>query len=499
MGRGIRGLYTIGLLIIPFVILFTLTTCDPMDIRLLVEQLTDTVPPTVDAGTYEAYFPNGGALAGTASDSSGRAVTTTWSEVTELGVTFGDADTLDTTITYDGWTNGEVVVTATLNLNVSDVTNEADAEVTITIYNTDYVFVTPTGTGDGAAPDTPREGDINTAISFANTNGKSAVAVAEGTYSGNSSAMAFITMVEGVSLYGAYSAADWVRDLSENTTTLEDTSTTGGRVVEFPSGTTGNTIIDGFTMQAGTGAGAEIFYCIEVKSGSSSIIQNNALLGGSTDTGKCYGIAVVSSSPVIRNNTISAGYYDTTGSSYGIHCDGTIGSPSPIIRNNTIDGGSKNMANTYGIYILTQGHPTIENNIIFTSGKTGYGIWENFISPNTDPASVKNNDIFDVAIRYNDNGAAGISLNFISNGNFVDILPNPTNILTTPTGTGNTDINPNLDLGDNMHLTGATTAAVKTGGLDGAANDWGFSTDKDGKARTGDGTMGWSMGAYELD
>jgi len=38
-----------------------------------------------------------------------------------------------------------------------------------------------------------------------------------------------------------------------------------------------------------------------------------------------------------------------------------------------------------------------------------------------------------------------------------------------------------------------------TAGIDGSADGWGFSTDKTGSTRTGDGTTGWSIGPYEYD
>lgn len=51
---------------------------------------------------------------------------------------------------------------------------------------------------------------------------------------------------------------------------------------------------------------------------------------------------------------------------------------------------------------------------------------------------------------------------------------------------------------------------ARQGGLDGAAEGWGFSVDMDGNTRTNltegpddspvnDGAAGWSMGAYEFD
>ena len=48
-------------------------------------------------------------------------------------------------------------------------------------------------------------------------------------------------------------------------------------------------------------------------------------------------------------------------------------------------------------------------------------------------------------------------------------------------------------------LTFGNSALVALGGLDGAAELWEFTDDKDGTTRTGDGAIGWSMGAYEQE
>ena len=48
-------------------------------------------------------------------------------------------------------------------------------------------------------------------------------------------------------------------------------------------------------------------------------------------------------------------------------------------------------------------------------------------------------------------------------------------------------------------LDAASSAAIKSGGLDGDTEDYPFLNDFAGAVRTGNGTTGWSMGAFEKD
>ncbi len=526
--------------------------CGPMDLRALVEQRVlgegeggVNNPPVIDAGTYPAYVPNGAALSGTVEDPDGEVLTLTWSEVTTYGVVFGDAEAGDSTISYTGWSGGEVVIEVTLKLTASDGTEEVSAEVTIQMYNTDFAYVTPTGGGDGSAPDNTLS-EINAAITYASVNAKTAVAIAAGTYSGDSASGALITLVEGISLFGGYSLNPWSRDPSVNTTSIVDNSATGGRVIESPGGITMDTIVDGFTLQATTGGAASYSFGVDIKSNSNPIIRNNTINGGisasnsfgiyiessspiiqgniingggtvtagpssygiysqnssaiiegneidgGTGGGYSYGIYVNNGSPEIRNNTIAGGSGLTT--AYGILCYAASPSTpaSPNIRNNTIDGGSGSAAN-YGINLADESHPRIENNIIFCSAN-GWGI-EEAVATGT-PTTVDNNDVFGCANGlYLDIDTPSYNpKDTVVSGNFSQGASYP---MTNPVGTGNVSADPFFQ--DGLHLGPGTQASILTGGIDGAANGWGFNTDKDGNPRTGNGTTGWSMGAYEFD
>jgi hypothetical protein len=61
--------------------------------------------------------------------------------------------------------------------------------------------------------------------------------------------------------------------------------------------------------------------------------------------------------------------------------------------------------------------------------------------------------------------------------------------------------NPYLNSTTDFHLTPSTDSSVTGGGIDGSVSgdNWGFDYDKDETTRTGNGSTGWSIGAYEYD
>jgi len=52
---------------------------------------------------------------------------------------------------------------------------------------------------------------------------------------------------------------------------------------------------------------------------------------------------------------------------------------------------------------------------------------------------------------------------------------------------------------NDWHLSASSPESIRTGGLNGSTDAWTFTEDRDGSTRTGDGSIGWSMGAYEQD
>jgi len=253
--------------------------------------------------------------------------------------------------------------------------------------------------------------------------------------------------------------------------------------------------------------------------GSLPLILRNAIRANdSSAANKAYGIYCGSTcNAKIYDNTISGGTERSgqtvaTFSTYGIW----IQAASPDIRNNTIDAGSDpNTSTAKPACILIAGgassQPLIENNLLFFRIPVfGYGIYE--VSASTVPASFKNNDIFDCPSGlYIDEGATATPITGIA---AVNALANASGNISTAQSTS---IKVLTSQGANWTQQQASAWTLnatyvptgdKTGGLDlsGAGladfpkNPGGNPTDKTGStARTGNGTTGWSMGAYELD
>jgi len=247
------------------------------------------------------------------------------------------------------------------------------------------------------------------------------VRVAQGAYNVDYQTGTHIIMKEGVSLYGGYSPDLTNRSVALYPTEILDTSTTGGvvgdattfnRAVDSGSGLTAATIVDGLRI---TGAGGTVSVGMYNVS-SSPTISNCTIDGGTAST--TYGIFNSSAAPVITQNTIlggggsssSAGIYNADnaapiitnnlidGRGNGITMGIANDNSSPRIQNNTIDGGDGAIISA-GIFIgssaPTGSLPTIENNIIFTSGAGANRrcIHEGVAS--SDAVSLRNNDLFD--------------------------------------------------------------------------------------------------------
>ena len=400
--------------------------------------------------------------------------------------------------------------------------------------------------GDDANPGTQTEPKLTIQGAINAATAPAEVHVAEGSYEIEDE----ITMENGVSIVGGYSEDFSARDIVSHETIITDIRTpdSGYIYAIYCSGISGPVRIDGFTINGanavsyarsfciyntnsnptisnnkingGAGAGSEGIYnqssspvisnntinggqgqstyCIMNQSSSQAIIMNNVLnAGGIVYGGSSNGIYNFSSNPIIINNIIHGGigYY-----SYGIFNDRS----SPDITNNTINGGS---GSAYSIAIMTgsthssppYSQPFIRNNIIFTEGSgTRWGIHET--DEVSDPASVRNNTIFDCPdALYRDEDS--VSITAIGQD------------VTTGEGAQTLEFWDNINEGSIMmfvdfpdgdwHLTSAAPLDIRGGGV--AIS--GFASDKDGSARTtttptgmtNPGAAGWSMGAYEKD
>lgn len=194
--------------------------------------------------------------------------------------------------------------------------------------------------------------------------------VAAGTYNER------ITLKAGVALYGGFAGTETAlaqRSWQTNVTILDGQA--GGAVVTSPSGATATTQIDGFTLRNGTGTGSGSsrngggIYCRT----SSPTIRNNTITGNTARNGG--GIYCRTSSPIITNNIISANVSSYDGG--GIYC---YDSSAPTISNNTISGNSA----TYhggGIY-CNYSSPAVSNNTISgnSANSDGGGIYCYFSS-----------------------------------------------------------------------------------------------------------------------
>jgi len=167
------------------------------------------------------------------------------------------------------------------------------------------------------------------------------VYVSEGNYeitNGTENIGDYISIVEGVSLYGGYSSDFSTRDptlfvsqITDTSSGVEDTA-----AIRAYDGLTEKTVVDGFTIQAGSGIGFPGSNALDIERASPTI-TNNIILGGHGAAGI---LAITidiydNSSPNIENNTIVGG--NSIGSNIGIVI---ADSSHPIVRNNTITGGS---------------------------------------------------------------------------------------------------------------------------------------------------------------
>jgi hypothetical protein len=164
-----------------------------------------------------------------------------------------------------------------------------------------------------------------------------------------------------------------------------------------------------------------------------------------------------------------------------------------LIQNNTIDGGT-GVTESHGIFLSSGSTPVIQNNIIFASGgTTRYCIFEN--SNNTAFADlIQTNDLWNT-------GATTLYKDYTDNtySNDIDLINGAThadaNVQEDPVFVdtdGPDDLPETMDDND-WHPT-SPLFSIRYGAIDLSLT---FKTDKDGKTRSGNGTDGCSMGAYE--
>jgi hypothetical protein len=169
----------------------------------------------------------------------------------------------------------------------------------------------------------------------------------------------------------------------------------------------------------------------------------------------------------------------------------------PVVQNNTIDGGSGSAA--FGIYLQATDPyltlATIQNNIVFTrSGASSYCMYEK--TATSDPATFDANDLFGCAVLYYDDDSGGLTTIAQVNA-LAEVMSAPNESVDPVFADADGPDDDALTMADNdWHLTAGSPSGVTQSGLDLSAQ---FTADMDGATRTGDGEVGWSMGAYEYD
>ena len=305
----------------------------------------------------------------------------------ECGGAWSQTESANDTLTLSpkgAWSAGSG---KTITVACSDFEAYPAEEFSVTfgvLSGTVYVHATA---GSASAPGTSDEplSSIASAVDLAAYLYTSAeVHVAEGTYTISSP----VSIRDGISLYGGYSADDWaVRETDELWAVSGDLGSAyptilyGGKVesVLSFSGIGAGTAVDGFEIEAGAVDGSNGCYlsasspvlsgmkivggtvnestAVTLTASSGAVIRGCNIYGGST--GWSGGIFINESSPVITGCIIDGGTSGTGSFTFGLYLNGSAG----VISGNEISGGSA-WSQTTGISLAAGSDPVIFNNLI---------------------------------------------------------------------------------------------------------------------------------------
>jgi hypothetical protein len=392
------------------------------------------------------------------------------------------------------------------------VSNPVSETYTI-IYDELYVNgATGSSSNSGFQPDEALD-SIPAAIAKAETETVARINVAVGTYDTATS----IDISGDISLYGGYSSDFSSRDTDTYETIINDTRTSGStpRTLRFLTGTTGNAVFDGFTVNAA----AANDHVIAVSVAGAPVIRNCIIRGGSTgNDNRAVSIGGDGGSLLMNNEIIcrSSSWTDqgiyadrevyivnnivrSTGSSSSRLVTLRSGSGARIYNNLLIGGSTSTISTSYGIHIEGGQNADIRNNIIYddTPNTSFLGVYES--DANQDPDIFQNNNIFS----YDTEGSFYLYYNEGSTSltNIADVNNSST---LSPTLTGG---NINIEMVTNGYFVNVGTepwdldtdcpVSITEGGQDLSAE---FSAlgippeDRDGIDR---GTGTWSIGPYE--
>lgn len=271
--------------------------------------------------------------------------TLTGSLLTESnGRVWSQTSTINDTLTITPTSNWTINTNHTLNITVRDIAGNLASESSLTydVYKGTLYYVSHSAaddSGDGLTIATAKT-SILAAINVATA--PATVVVNAGTY-----AVSGITLVEGVSLYGGYSA-DFTDRTANSSLVMSETSNV---LLGDGNSLSSATIVDGFTLR---GPQALLIPVVSMSNGAAPTIQNNTIQG-------TYGIYNSFSSPTIIGNTIEINPNNNTS------CLGIINfTSSPLIQNNSIEVAQTETAcnSSIGISNRDDSKPQIMNNII---------------------------------------------------------------------------------------------------------------------------------------
>lgn len=222
-------------------------------------------------------------------------------------------------------------------------------------------------------------------------------------------------------------------------------------------------------------------------------VITQCLIHGGTATGTAIGISHDVASATITNNAIFGGVGNIT---RGVAVLQGASPYYPDLYNNTINGGNATSTSSaiYAAYITNP----VQNNILLTSGgATRYALDYWVADGIADYNAFIDGSTILLHSRWNC-GSACIDYNTLNDihaqldGDDVDYLDSIDAIDFT-NGADPDDVWSVTD----YSLANTSSANIKTGGLDGDAEAWGFTVDLMDNTRTGSSGFGWSIGAFE--
>jgi hypothetical protein len=207
----------------------------------------------------------------------------------------------------------------------------------------------------------------------------------------------------------------------------------------------------------------------------------------------------------IANNVIDVGMSDSYFANVGIALRGAFATGSIVIANNTIRFGSSSSTGSAigptggNVSVNTDINAlrlTVENNILWSVRASGTSTTNKCImhGPTPTMVSVKNNLFYGCGSEIATGSATAAALNALAYGGGNDVQDAFANNTYFVNAGGSSSAT--VTAGDWHLVPGSDALAtfLTRGGLErGSAT----AIDRDGAARTGNGTTGWSLGAYE--